>query len=120
MQTGRQQGFSFIGLVLGIAAFLFVAVLAMKMIPAYLNNAKIERVFKAIASDVELKDASEREVREAFKKRTTIEPVTEVTADSFEVARENGALVLRADYTVQIPVAGNVSLLLDFHPSSAR
>jgi hypothetical protein len=46
--------------------------------------------------------------------------ITDITADDIEISKDAGALTLSASYSVKIPVAGNMSLVLEFNPSSAH
>jgi hypothetical protein len=43
-----------------------------------------------------------------------------IKAEDIELYSVNGKLVLSANYVVKIPLAGNVSLYLDFNPTSAK
>lgn len=122
MKTGKnaQQGVGFAGLILIVAGLLFIAILGMKLVPAYLHNAEIERLFKVVASDPEMQAAAVKDVRASYAKRAMMDSISEVSAEDVEVSKEAGRLALSASYTVKIPVAGNIILVLEFSPSSAK
>lgn len=115
-----QRGVGMIGVVFIIAMCLFLAVLGMKVVPAYLHNAQIERLFKAVANDTGMQNATVREIRESYSKRAMMDSISEVSVDDIEISKEGGTLSLSAKYVVKIPVAGNMNLLLEFNPRSSK
>lgn len=115
-----QRGLSFSGFIFGAFILVLVAIAGLKLIPSYMESAKIANLFTAIANDPEMQKASPRDIRLSFEKRASIDGVTSIRADDVEVATDGGRLVLSASYTVKVPLAGNVSLLLEFSPSSDK
>ena len=109
---------SFFGFI-GIAAVvIFVAILGIKLVPPYIHNAQIAQIFKTIVADPAMQGATVKEIRDSYNKRAEINYITDITAEDIEVSKENGSLRLSAAYTVRVPVAGNVSIVIDFNPSS--
>jgi hypothetical protein len=115
----RQRGVSFIGFVLIVVGILFVGILGIKMVPAYLHSAQIAQIFKTIAKDPAMQGASIKEIKDSYTKRANISYVTDITAEDIEVIKGDGQLSLSTSYSVKIPVIGNVTLVLDFNPSSS-
>lgn len=120
MGKNKQRGIGTMGLVLVIAGALFAVILAMKLIPAYMHSAQIEHIFKAVVNDSEMQNATVKDVRASYAKRAMMDYITDITAEDIEVSKEGGQLSLSASYVVKIPVAGNISLVLEFNPSSAN
>lgn len=116
----RQQGIGGIGLILLIAMGLFAVVLGLKLIPAYMHNSEVVHIFRAIAADPEMQNASVKDIRASFEKRAMMNNLSEVKAEDIQIDKEGASLVLSASYAVKISVAGNASLLLEFKPSSAK
>lgn len=115
----RQRGVSFVGMIFIATGLILVAILGLKMIPPYVYNAQIAKIFQTIASDPAMRDAPIREILEAYNKRATVNSITAITAEDIEVIKEDGVLSLSAKYSVKIPLAGNVSMVLEFNPSSS-
>ena len=117
----QQRGVSLGGLVMILVVFVVAAILLMKLIPAYMENGKIQKAFDAITQDSSMQDASVGDIRDAyFKRANTMNDITRVMPGDVEIIKENGRLSLSATYNVKIPFAGNVSLLLEFHPASPK
>jgi hypothetical protein len=117
--AGRQRGITFVGFIMIAAGLIFVAVLGMKLVPAYVHSAQIAQIFKTMASDPAMQSATIREIKESYSKRASINYITDITAEDIEISKDDGRLKLSTSYSVKIPVAGNVTLLLEFNPSSS-
>lgn len=116
---GKQRGVSFVGFVLIAVGLILIAVLGMKIVPPYLHSAQIAQIFKAIASDPAMQNATISEVKMAFNKRADVNYIRDITAEDIEISKEDGQLTLSTNYTVKIPLVGNITLLLEFNPSSS-
>lgn len=115
-----QRGLSFFGFLLGAMILVLVSITGLKLIPAYMQDAQIKNLFVAIANDPEMQNASVRDIKMSYLKRASIDDIKAITAEDVEIAKEEGRLVLSASYSVKIPLVANVSLFLDFNPSSAN
>jgi hypothetical protein len=49
-----------------------------------------------------------------------MDSVSTVTSGDIVISKEGGALRLSASYSAKIPLAGNVSLLVEFDPSAPK
>ena len=115
----RQRGVSFFGFIMIAVGIVFAAILGMKLVPPYIHSAQIEHIFKSIASDPAMQGASISEIRQSYGKRANIDYITDITAEDIEIEKADGQLTLSASYSVRIPLGGNVTLLLEFNPSSS-
>ena len=115
----KQRGIGFFGFILIAAGVIFVAILGMKLVPPYIHSAQIAQIFKTIASDPAMQDASIKDIKDSYTKRANINYITDITAEDIEISKGDGMLSLSTSYTVKIPVAGNITLLLEFNPSSS-
>lgn len=97
---------------------IFVTILGMKLIPPYMHKAQIESIFKTIAADPAMQSGTVKEIKESFSKRASIDYITDISAEDIDIIKNGTMLSLSASYTVKIPVAGNISLVIDFNPSS--
>lgn len=113
-----QRGMSFTGFIFGGFVLVVVALFGMKLIPAYIHSAQISQIFREIASDSTLRGASVADVEMSYRKRASINDINDLKVDDISIDSENGNLALSAHYFVKVPLAGNVTLLLEFNPSS--
>ena len=60
----KQQGATFLGMAIVAAGIIFVAIIAMKMAPAYIEFMSVKKVLKAMANDPQLNSMSTKEIRQ--------------------------------------------------------
>lgn len=111
----KQQGMSFWGTLVVLAALLFIGTFAMKSMPAYLEFNAIRTAIKSIAKDSS-GELNKKEVADAFDRQATIDNINSITGRELRV--EGGAIV--AEYQKVIPLFGNMSILLDFNATTAK
>lgn len=117
----QQRGVTFGGFIMVLALLGGLAIFAMKLIPAYMENGKIQKAFDAIVRDPVMQAATVAEIKDSFYKRaSTMDSVTVVTANDIEISKADGQLRLSASYSKKIPLAGNVSLMVEFNPSAPK
>ncbi len=110
---------SFFGFLALAVAFIFVALFGMKLIPAYVHDAQISEIFREIAADPALREGSVKDVEESYRKRAMMNNIDDLKAEDLTIEQEGGILKLSANYSVKIPLVGNITLLLEFNPSSS-
>lgn len=113
-----QRGLSLSGLLLGAVILVFVSLLVMKLIPPYLQNAEINKLFTTIANDPDMQKVSLNEIRNSFSRRASIDNITAIRADEIDIDTSADKPVLTASYFVKIPLVANISLYLDFNSAS--
>lgn len=116
----QQRGMSFGGFI--FAAFLLVicAIFGFRLIPAYIQDATIKSTFDEIAHDPNMQNASPHDIMVSFDRHSAVDDITAIKSSDIVISSDGGRPVLSASYAVKIPVAGNISLLLEFNPSSAH
>lgn len=116
--TYKQRGVGLSGLFLWSFVLFFVAVLGMKLVPVYIENAAIKKTLIAIANDPVLQNGTKAEIRTSFNKRAQIDDISVVDEGDIEFNKENGQVVLSIIYSVKTPLFANISLYLDFNVRS--
>ena len=116
----QQRGISFGGFLITAFLLVIVGISMLRLIPPYIQNARINAVFSEIVRDPAMEKASPREIKDAFNRRATIDDITSIAAEDIEMASDGSRLVLSATYSVKVPLFGNVSVILDFNPSSDK
>jgi uncharacterized protein DUF4845 len=118
MERKQQQGLTLISMLFLGIVIVFVALVVMKLVPAYIEYFTIKHVLTDIATDPEIKSMDNAAIRTKFLRRTMIDEIHSVKPDDLEITKEQGVTIISADYQFQTKLAGNVSLLVDFHASS--
>lgn len=116
----KQRGMTFIGLVLVVAAVIFLAVLGMKMTPAYIEFFGVKKIINKIANEPNFNEMSKKEIIEGFNRGADIGYVTVVKGKDLIIEKGQSGNVVTAEYQVVIPIVANVSVLLDFNATTAK
>ena len=115
----NQQGMTFFGVMFVGMALIFGAILVMKLIPPYLEFWSVQKIIGVMAKDSALPGMTVPEIRQSFDRRSIIDNVTVIKGSDLEIAKDRGATVVNANYTVTVPIAGNLSALMEFQASTA-
>ena len=116
----KQRGLSFSGFIFGAFLLIMVSIIGLKLIPAYMEDATIKNLFVTIANDPEMQSASVGNIKMSFSKRASIENVHAITYDDISIEKIDDRLMLSASYAVKVPLVANISLYLEFNPSSGQ
>ena len=117
--TYSQRGVSLSGLLIWVILLIAISIIAMKIIPSYIQNAEINSIFNEIVHDPEMQGASIKSIHESFNRRAMMNNITVINASDIEITKVPGGLILSASYVEQKPLFGNASLLLEFNPHSS-
>jgi hypothetical protein len=113
---GRQTGVSLSGLLIVAVLLVFVALLGLKVAPAYLEFYTIRSTVVAVA--LEQRAASVAEIRRNFDRRANIDAIETITGNDLEITKDGGELVVSFAYRKEIPLFSNVGLFIQFAGSS--
>ena len=114
----KQRGVSMLGFMFVAIAVIIVAVLAMKLVPAYIEFYSVKKILNAMGQDSETKSMSNNEIRNAFSKRASVGYVTVVKPEDLNIERSGGNMVISTEYEYRAPLVANISLVVDFKASS--
>ena len=115
----RQRGVTFVGMIFIAALIVLGAIIALKLVPAYIEYATVVQHLREIARSPEAR-GSPREIQMLFSKRAQIDDIRAVKADDVEVTRDGDSVVLTASYQTKVKLFGNLSACIDFEASSGK
>jgi len=113
-QINNQKGGSFIGMLIVIAAIVFLGMIGLKVGPAYLEYMNVKNAVKKVANSVDLTD--KKAVITQFNNSASVDNITVVKGSDLVV---NGGVV-SVEYQVVVPIMANASALLNFNATSAK
>lgn len=114
----RQRGLSMLGFLFVAIVLVAVAMLAMKLVPAYVEFFSVKKILNAMAQDPEMKDKSNAELRNDFSRRASVDYVSVVKPEDLRIERQGGVPVISVEYEFRTPLVANISLVIDFNASS--
>ena len=114
----KQRGVSMLGFMFMSVAVIIIAMLAMKLVPAYIEFFSVKKILNAMGQDSETKSMSNNEIRRSFAKRADVGYVTVVKPEDLAVDRSGGNIVISTEYEYRTKLVANISLVVDFKATS--
>lgn len=114
----KQRGLTMFGFLFVAIVLVVVALLAMKLVPAYIEFFSVKKILATMGQDPEIRSKSNAEIRDSFSKRASTGYVTVVKPEDLSIDRSGGTPVISAEYEFRTKLVGNVSLVVDFSASS--
>jgi hypothetical protein len=114
----RQRGMTFIGilvLIVVVGGYIYAGI---RVVPKYLEYMRVASTLEKVRDEFDNNPGStEFMLRKSVERHFDIEMVEVITAEDLEITKEGGAFTMRAYYDDTVPLAGNVSFLLEFDKS---
>lgn len=111
-----QSGVSLSGLLVVLFVLVVVGLLALKVVPAYMEFRTAKNAIEAVAR--EQQGASVNDVRRAFDKRAQIDDINTVKAQDLEVTKDGPEITIAFAYRKEVHLFRNVGLYFDFAANS--
>lgn len=110
----KQQGLTLISLtfVLTLAGAIFL--LALTIIPIYLNHNKLTRSLADLKSTPDIESKNQAEIRDSLTKRLLMNNIDDVTQEDITITQYGDYFKVSVDYEVVKKIVGNLSVLVEF------
>jgi hypothetical protein len=112
-----QDGVSLMGLMVVSTLLIIVALVGMKVVPAYMEFLSVKKVLTAMEQDP-LDTMSASDIKKSFDKRANVAYISVVKGSDLTIEKTSSGTVVSVEYQVVKPIAGNLSVLLDFSTTS--
>jgi hypothetical protein len=112
----KQRGVTMLGMLVVCVVVIVVAILGLKVAPAYIEYFSVKKAIVAIAQTNGRGTVGE--IRAAFDRRAAIDSIDVIGAKDLEITKEGNEVVVSFSYPKRIPLVGNVNLVIDFAASS--
>ncbi|NII10394.1 DUF4845 domain-containing protein [Oleiagrimonas sp. C23AA] len=109
----RQSGMTIIGFIFILLIAGFFAIMAMKLVPAYLRYYSIVKAMNQVSSEG-LNGQSLNEVRRDFMYKLSFQYADDIKPDSITFPQRDGGTSLHVDYDQRIHFVYNIDFLLHF------
>lgn len=115
MVAYRQRGMTMWSAMFVIGVFAFFLFLFFKLLPPYLEDLKVSTAFDGISRESGVESMSHGEIVEKLAKRFDVDNVENVKAGQVQIKPMGKMKRIALDYEVVVPIAFNVSALLEFN-----
>ncbi|WP_455199098.1 DUF4845 domain-containing protein [Kaarinaea lacus] len=110
----RQKGMTAIAMAAILALVAFFALIALRLVPIYLESFKVSSHIANLAEDSETKTKTDSQIRSTLRKRFQLDDVDNVDVADIVIERQGGSLTLSLDYEVRTPAIANVDMVVTF------
>ena len=115
-----QKGATLWGMLFTIMIILFFAILTIKIVPSYIENQKFAKALNSLAEDQAAIRMDRYQIVKSLNNRLYIDMADELidVGDALTITKTRDARVLTISYEKVIPMAFNISVLLEFENSA--
>ena len=91
-----------------------LALVVIKIVPAYLENFTVKRIFNEIKSETNLVSEAPIQIRSVIKERLFQSGIHNQKDWKFGIKRSGSSVLVTLKYSVRKPIVGNLSAVMDF------
>jgi Domain of unknown function (DUF4845) len=114
----RQRGMTMIGIILVVIVVGAWVYAGIRLTPKYLEYMRVAATLEKVRDEYDSNPGTtEFMLRKAIERHFDIEMVEVITSNDIEISKDGGEFTMRAAYEDTVPLAGNVSFLVDFDKS---
>ena len=115
----KQRGITVIGLVFVLVTLGVVAVMGMKLMPAYLEYFSVKKAIVKLSNEPSFAAMSKKDIVDEFDRSATIDDIKVITGHDLEITKDDaGKPVVSIEYQATVPLIANISALIDFRVST--
>ena len=121
-RIGAESGVSLSGLIVVLVVLGALALVAIKVTPAFLEYRAVKNAIVKAKADAG--SGSVREIQQAFDRNAGVNDVSSVSGRDLVITRDGGSTEISFAYEKKVPLTGSISLTFDFEgttdPSGAN
>lgn len=114
----KQRGITLTGFLVFAVLFIAAMLLGFKIGPAYMEYLTIQKTLRTLAAEPAMKTATRGEFNSAWNARAGMDNIKAIGYDDIQIEKDGSGIVLSAEYSVRVPLFGNLSALMEFKPRS--
>jgi len=114
MNSNKQQGLTFIGLILVLGLIGIIVLSVLKVFPVYMEHLSVQTSVETLADDPKIKNMSVGKIRTLLNKKFNMNAVTSVKASDAKIRKSSGEIVFSLNYEVRKEYIGNIDIVLSF------
>ena len=113
--ANKQRGMTGIGWLFIISVIIFVILIVIKLLPAYIDQFNVASVLSSLENEPGISTMSPGEVNNTLMKRLDINMVKDVTRDDIYITQQGNIRIIEIEYRVQRKVLANMDVLIHFN-----
>ena len=110
----RQEGMTGISILIIVIFIVFVASLALKVVPVYVDDSAIANIVASFDNKGDMRGKTKKSVQDAFIKRMKINNVM-LEREDWSLKKKDGDYLLVVDYEPRGELIGSLEYVVHFH-----
>jgi len=110
----NMRGLSVIGLVTWAIIIVFAVLIAIRVIPPYMQNYQLKKIMEKLVENPELRTMNRGKIRQLFMNQVNVNSIKGVTEDKLVIENRNNQIILSIHYEVRKPLIANIDAVYKF------
>ena len=110
----KQKGLTLISWLAIIAVVLFNAIIAMNVVPVYLNDHSVKSMMQGLETDSSMRGATPKKMKENISKRLRVNNVYSVTKDNIVIKKSKNDYIITIEYEPRGKLIGSLDYIVTF------
>lgn len=110
----KQKGLTLISWLAIIGLLLFNAIIAMNVVPVYINDHSVKTLMQNLESDTSLRGATPKKIKDTIAKRLRINNVYSIKKDNIKLSKSKKGYVVSIEYEPRGKLIGSLDYIVTF------
>ena len=110
----KQKGLTLISWLAIIAVVLFNAIIAMNVVPVFLNDHSVKSLMENLESDSSLRGATPKKIKDNITKRLRVNNVYSVTKEHITIKKDKTYYLITIEYEPRGKLVGSLDYIISF------
>ena len=110
----KQKGLTLISWLAIIGLLLFNAIIAMNVVPVYINDHSVKTLMESLESDSSLRGATPKKIKDTIAKRLRVNNVYSISKDDIKLLKSKKGYVVSIDYEPRGRLIGSLDYIVSF------
>ena len=110
----KQKGLTLISWLAIIGLLLFNAIIAMNVIPVYINDHSVKSLMENLENDASLRGATPKKIKDTIAKRLRVNNVYSISKDDVKLLKSKKGYVVSIEYEPRGRLIGSLDYIVSF------
>jgi len=114
MNIKKQQGMSTLGILMAVVLVVSAMLLAMKLVPLYINDYAIGKAVASLQDDEGLYGKTKSQIRSTLRRKLTADYTDGLADESIQIVKRKGVITIDVVYESRISAVYNLDIVASF------
>jgi len=114
MNHKKQQGMSTLGILMAVVLVVSAMLLAMKLVPLYINDYAIAKAIASLQEEENLYAKTRGQIRSIVRRKLAADYTDGLEDESFQIEKRKGTITIDVNYESRVSVVSNLDIVAKF------